>query len=136
MASFMRASSSRSTGAPSLRTMPVMPHTLVFGTQHAEIRWLSRCGKVVLASSWIRTPGEASARFLSLFCSPPRDLFSLVSHKNESNGHKDKVEDQQLRALAICRADISLKNRIGQRKQCCEDQYGRNLSQLVLNCEP
>src|ERR1700682_6492800 len=47
----------------------------------------------------------------------PRLLFSLLLHQDESNGHEDKIKDQQLRPLPVRSADVSLEDRISKSKQ-------------------
>src|ERR1044071_8371853 len=109
----MRASKSRSTGAASKgRTIPTIPHI-------SDIR------------------GRRASHYPDGFLTGLLDLPFLVLvslfQQDEADGHENKVEDQKLRALAIGRADVALKNGISNRQHTDENQNRQHLTKTILD---
>src|SRR6266567_5145735 len=67
---------------------------------------------------------------------PPGALFLLFFQQNCSDGHKEKIEDEQLRALPVRRANVALKNGVSEGKHHGKNQNRKNLPQLVTGGKP
>src|SRR4030095_8352416 len=113
----MRRTSSVSTTRVSLTTMPAMPHTLDILLRRPPVT--------------VRLRDCRAARFLVLARKGflPLLLLALLLQENEPDGDKNKIEDQKLRTLAIGRADVALKDGVGERQHRDENQDWRNLPQ-------
>jgi hypothetical protein len=84
---------------------------------------------------WRRTTGENGMR-LSGRHTLSLAVFPSLFHQDKTDCHKHKIEDENLRALAIGRADVALKDGIGEGEHRRKNQNRRNLSQPKLNRKP
>src|SRR5688572_25229388 len=111
----MRSSNCRSTGCPSPRTIPAMPHTLF--AQVALLAFTLDGSTSAIypspAAGWLfyQAPRNTTDRSgPQLFCVALASLFPFFFHQHSAHRHKDEIEDQNLRALSIRRTDVSLEN--------------------------
>src|SRR5947209_10959315 len=63
-------------------------------------------------------------------------VLPALLHQHGPDGDEDEVEDEYLRALAVGRPDVALKDRVGQRQHRREYQYRQCLTHPVLDSEP
>src|SRR6185436_2000646 len=109
----MRSSSGRSMGAPSARTIPAMPHI------SSNLSGLS-FGRDLTGNTRAAHPSIAHRTRNRGF--PLLLFFPFLFQQYSTDRHKDEVKDQNLGALTICRADVSLKYRVGKRQHGSEKQ--------------
>src|SRR6185369_6181709 len=97
---------------------PAMTNVVV----HARQQLLVNCFPVVSNDAYDSTHDNNSG------LPRPSPVLGLLLQQNKTDGDKNEIENQQLSALAISRADVSLEDRISDGKHRGENQNGRDLA--------